>query len=385
MIDCRVCATQITATAYQTSAPALTSVMTMLDMPTQVFVCDRCGHAQCADLPDIRTFYDTGYKISLGTEDHDQIFAVAKDGTSIFRTDHQAALALRLLDLPANASLLDYGAAKATTLRKMMVARPDLHPHVYDVSSDYAAAWQGWIATENQATYETPVEWAGHFDAIMTHFVLEHVAEPVGFLSVLHDMLKVGGRLLVSIPDVAANPGDMAVVDHLNHFSEASLRSALLKSGLNIEVIDRSSFPGAFFVVAKRLETPATFVEDVQGALQAAGQALQICDFWTKAALGLDRAASRVAGKRAAIYGAGFYGSWIYSRVEKHVELDVFLDQNPKLRGTEHFGRPVMTPDDLPKDVQVVFVGLNPLKARETIAAVPTLHQQDLELIWIDA
>ncbi|WP_426123914.1 methyltransferase domain-containing protein [Pararhizobium sp. PWRC1-1] len=385
MNHCRVCASDIATTAYEASAPALTSVMTILDMPTQVFVCDTCGHAQCADLPDIQTFYDTGYKISLGSEDHDQIFAVATDGTPIFRTDHQAALALRLFDLPEGASLLDYGAAKATTLRKIFATRPDLQPHVFDVSSDYASAWQGWIEPENQAIYSTPSQWAGRFDAIMTHFVLEHVAEPVAFLSSLHDMLKVDGRLLVSIPDVAANPGDMAVVDHLNHFSDASLRYAFAKSGLIVETMDRTSFPGAFFVVATRPQAPVIAERDQASALQAADRSRGICDFWTKAAQNLDDAVSKAAGRSAAIYGAGFYGSWIFSRMEKHIELRNFLDQNPKLHGTEHFGRPVIAPAQLPIDIEIVFIGLNPLKAREAIAALPALHREGLELVWIDA
>ena len=100
MTTCRVCASPIGEVAYEASAPALTSMMAFIDIPTLVFVCDDCGHAQCADLPDIETFYDTTYRISLESDDHDQIFAVAADGSPIYRTDHQAAIGLRLMDLP---------------------------------------------------------------------------------------------------------------------------------------------------------------------------------------------------------------------------------------------------------------------------------------------
>ena len=194
MTTCRVCASPIGEVAYEASAPALTSMMAFIDIPTLVFVCDDCGHAQCADLPDIETFYDTTYRISLESDDHDQIFAVAADGSPIYRTDHQAAIGLRLMDLPQGAAILDYGAGKATTLRKMCAARPDLKPHVFDVSRDYMPAWTGWVTPENQSTYSVPEAWSGRFQAIISHFVIEHVAD-VGTELRLSVRFQSGSRL----------------------------------------------------------------------------------------------------------------------------------------------------------------------------------------------
>ena len=81
MTPCRVCSKEIVSPAYETPAPALTSIMTLIDISTRVYVCDGCGHAQCDEIPDIEAFYDTGYRISLNSKDHDQIFAVKADGT----------------------------------------------------------------------------------------------------------------------------------------------------------------------------------------------------------------------------------------------------------------------------------------------------------------
>ncbi len=386
MTACRVCGAHIAKASYEASAPALTSMMAFIDIPTLAYVCDGCGHAQCADLPDIETFYDTTYRISLESDDHDQIFAVTADGTPIYRTDHQAAIGLRLLDLPQGAAILDYGAGKATTLRKMCAARPDLHPHVFDVSRDYVPAWDGWVAGEDQATYTVPEAWAGRFDAIISHFVIEHVAEPVGFLKTLRALLAPGGRVLLSMPDVAANPGDMTVADHLNHFSRASLNRALQLSGFALETIDSDAFPGAFFAVALRSEEPVAMAidGDRQEIAAAAAKAREICDFWKQATRRLDGAAKQFSGKRAAVYGSGFYGSWICSRIEADVDFRVFLDQNPQLQGSTHFNRPVLAPANLDQDVDVVFVGLNPLKARAAIAGQAALHRPGLDLVWID-
>ena len=384
MTACRVCGTGIAAASYEASAPALTTTMAFVDIPTRAFVCDVCGHAQSDDLPDIEDFYDTRYRISLESDDHDQIFAVAADGQPIYRTDHQAATSLALLNLPQGASILDYGAAKSTTLRKIHARRPDITPHVFDVSADYKPSWQGWVASENQATYAVPAAWSGKFQAVMSHFVIEHVAEPVPFLKTLHDLLVPGGHLLISMPDVAANPGDMAVADHLNHFSVPSLKHALALAGFCMETIDRDVFPGAFFVLAKRAEAAVAADLDKAEVAAAAAKAKEICAFWKNAAVRLDTAAKHFAGRPSAIYGSGFYGSWICSRVESEVDLGMFLDQNPKLQGSTHFGRPVTPPADIADDVEVVFIGLNPLKAREVIARQPALHRTGLELVWID-
>jgi SAM-dependent methyltransferase len=385
MTACRVCGGKIAAPAYEAPAPALTSIMTLLDVPTRVYVCDRCGHAQCDEIPDIETFYDTGYRISLNSEGHDQIFAVKPDGTVIYRTDHQAEIARNLLDLPQAATLLDYGAAKADTLHKIVAARPDVEPYVFDVSTDYALAWNGWIAPDAQATYEVPAAWDGRFDAAMSHFVIEHVADPIGFIRGIHKLLKPRGTLLLSMPDASANPGDMTVADHINHFSEASLRRALAAGGFEVSVIDTTSFPGAFFAVAVRSETPVMQKQDAALVQQAVERGLEICDFWRTSAAYLEKRADTFRRRKVAIYGAGFYGSWIFSRIGNDVDLTAFLDQNPNLQNAVHFGHPVIAPTAIAEDAEALFIGLNPLKARAVIGNMPYLHKPGLELVWLEA
>lgn len=379
MNACRICREPLPAPAYETPAPAITSIMTFLDVPTRVFVCEACGHAQCDDIPEIQTFYDKVYRISLAGDDCDQIFAVEPDGTVVYRTDHQAALALRLLELPQGAHVLDYGAAKADTLRKMHAARPDILPHVFDVSRDYVAAWQGWVPADAQATYDVPSSWTGRFEAVMSHFVIEHVPDPVAYVRAIADLLAPDGVVLLSMPDASANPGDIVVADHLSHFSEASLRRALAEAGLTPTTIDASSFPGAFFVVAER----GASVHNAAPAANAAGRAHELCAFWSTASAHLDAEAQRFSGCKAAIYGAGFYGSWIYSRVRDTVDLAAILDRNPHLQGSAQFGVPVLPPEQIPDDIDVLFVGLNPLKAREAIAAQPWLQRPGLAHVWI--
>lgn len=383
MTACRVCGAALGAPAYHAPSPAMTSIMTLLSEPTEAFICDDCGHAQSPNLPDISAFYDTGYRISLASEDHDQIFSVTAAGEPIYRTAHQAAIGLEMLDLPQGARLLDYGAAKATTLRKMMAIRPDLRPAVFDVSADYAAFWDGWVPAEEQATYEVPPGWDGAFDAVMSHFVLEHVEAPAPFLAQICRLLRPGGQVLISVPDVAANPGDMIVADHLSHFSAPSLARALADAGFGAVVFDTASFPGAFFVTARKGAAAATV--PAGDVAKAVAHARDICAFWSEAVRHVDTAAERLAEHRVAIYGAGFYGAWIASRLGTQADVAVFLDQNPNLAGSTLHGRPVVPPSALPADVEAVFVGLNPKKARGIVSQVPVLQRERLELVWLEA
>lgn len=384
MKRCRVCDAPLPPPVYEAPPPALTSIMTMMDVPTTVRLCIACSHAQSSDIPDVDTFYGSSYRISLDSEDHDQIVGLSTAGAPIYRTSLQAEIGLQLLDLPEGAAVLDYGAAKADTLRKMHHVRPDIQPHVFDVSNDYRQSWLGWVPKSNQAVSSVPSAWAAKFQAIISHFVIEHIENPIAQLDKFNDLLSIGGKLLLSMPNFAANPGDMIVVDHLNHFSTISLRRALARTGFAVDIIDTTTFPGAFFVAATRTGAVVPFEYDEDERADAIENARRICSFWTTAASNLDETARRFKGRRAAIYGSGFYGSWIYSRVAADINVLAFLDQNPKLQGSLRYGLPVDDPSRLPPDAELLLVGLNPLKARTIIENQPYLKRPGLDLIWID-
>ncbi|HAR52610.1 MAG TPA: hypothetical protein DCS45_12150, partial [Roseovarius nubinhibens] len=247
-VYCRVCNALIDAPAFDDPGPSLSSIRTVLPVPTQVFLCGSCGHAQSPDLPDLEEFYDTQYRISLDIDGHDQLYE-NKAGERMFRTDYQAEL-VSALDIPNGAKVLDFGAGKATTLQKVVKQRPDIVPHVFDVSEDYVTHWREWVAVENQATYSMPASWTGRFDLITAHFVAEHVPNPAAVLADIRRCLAPNGRLFLSVPDAEANSGDLLVVDHLNHFSASSLARVLYDADLSVHTIDRDAFHGAFAVTA---------------------------------------------------------------------------------------------------------------------------------------
>lgn len=354
MTFCRVCGAALGAPDYAAPAPAMTSLSTWLDVATEVHVCRACGHAQSPDLPDVQAFYDHDYRISLQSDDHDQLYEVGPSG-QVFRTAHQAAL-LAALDVPQGAKLLDFGAAKATTTRRFLDQRPNLQPHVFDVSEDYRSHWAGWVPPAAQATYRLPAEWSGRFNLITAHFVLEHVASPVPVLADLARCLAPGGRLFFTVPDPIGNPGDLLVADHLNHFVSSSIHAALTSAGLRALSVRQDLFRGAHVVLAETGASAVPLAGDVQATLALLAD-------WRRLFAGLSAALSHSgsASARVAIYGAGFYGALFRPLVGPG--LRCFLDRNPHLQGGTLDGLPILPPEDCPP-VNLVIAALNPSRAR---------------------
>lgn len=355
MIKCRICNTALGTVDYASSAPGLTSLSTRIDVPTEVFVCRDCGHAQSPDLPDVQAFYDHDYRISLQSDAHDQLYAI-EAGQEIFRTEHQAKLVSQL-DIPKGARILDFGAAKALTLRRVLQMRPDLQPYVFDVSEDYRAYWETWLSADAQATYVLPEEWVGKFDLITAHFVLEHVADPKTVLQSLVRCLAPAGRLFFTVPDPIANSGDLLVVDHLNHFVPSSIQRLLGQVGMRTISVRHDIFRGAHVVLAEAGQQTDTASPDID-------ETLNLLRDWQAILSSLKTQVQDAGNGPVAIYGAGFYGALFGGLLMDRAVC--FLDQNPHLQGGTVVGLPVFAPMDCPM-VTTVVAALNPARARDIL------------------
>jgi SAM-dependent methyltransferase len=80
------------------------------------------------------------------------------------------------------------------------------------------------------------------FDLISLVHVLEHLSDPVGYLSRLHkEFLSQDGRLLIEVPNLYAH--DCFEVAHLSAFSEQSLSRTLRKCGFSVIDIKKHGKP----------------------------------------------------------------------------------------------------------------------------------------------
>lgn len=382
-MQCRICDSALGEPVYTAGAPSITSIATTLDVGASVYVCETCGHAQSPDLPDLATYYDTDYKITLASEDYDHLYDTI-DGVQVFRAEHQSRLVRETCAPRQGARILDYGAAKAATLRRLLGEVPGAEGYVFDVSRDYQDSWSDWIPSERQAAYELPTHWAGTFDLVTSHFVLEHVADPLRMLRDLARMLKPDGKIFLLVPDAIANPGDLVVVDHVNHFTVSSLNRALAGAGLKLDRLERGAYRGAYLAVASRAHGQAAALDRALLARELA-ELFEIAALWRDVRGIVDAEAAALASRKLAIYGAGFYGTFIAAALESRIRPACFLDRNPHAQKAPHLGLAVLDPAALPADVDTVFAGLNPRIARDVLERWKRdIGRPDLEMIYLD-
>jgi len=351
-----------------------------INAAVNVYLCEHCGHAQSDDI-DYKKFYDRDYRFQLLSSDYDELHAIV-DKKRIYRTDLQAQIAAELLDVPSGAKVLDYGAAKGATLRKVLSQRTDLVPYVFDVSDAYTPLWNEWITKERQAEYSIPPSWIGTFNAILNFFVLEHVANPNEVVGQISELLRPGGLCIFAVPNPLDNYSDFAVLEHVSHFTQSSLAALLRQNGLEIEYYSSERFFGAHVVrVRKR---PVDISSNLNCKIRAETARLKaVADFWAGAQIRLRDAAQANAGNPCAIYGASVYGSYIATRLEGCANLRCFVDRNPHMWGKSEFGIPIVGPDQLPADVRLIYAGVNPLKARDILADVPEWRGRSIETIFL--
>lgn len=387
MLKCNVCGQQLADPVYVSGGNlSVTSLCEMYAEPTEVFSCKHCSHTQSRELADVSGYYDTCYKILIETEEEDQLYKII-DGQRVFRIEHQVNTLQHKIVIPEGARVLDYGCAKGASLKRLVAMRPDITPCLFDVSEMYIPFWRKFTCPENWATYTPRPDWRASFDLVTSYFALEHVAQPAGMLATVFDLLKPGGCFYCIVPNCYSNTADLVVIDHINHFSDESLRRLFAQAGFVSIDIDSRSHDGAFIVSGRRPlpgESVLPYCEDRPRVTQLCQQIQEMAAYWQGIAAHIrafEQAHSH--GARAAIYGSGFYGTFIAAALAEFATVECFLDQNPFRQGKQLLGRPIIAPEALPVGIEVLYVGLNPATARATITAVPMFQGRRLTFFYL--
>ncbi len=401
MLQCNVCQNELNDPIYSSALPhSLTSLCEIIPGYTMIYFCTACGHVQTNRLENLDHFYDEQYRILIDSEDEDQLYSMS-GGKKVYRGEHQASTVLSKIHLPHGAHVLDYGAAKGHTLRKLLQQRRDLVPYAFDVSDMYQKFWDKFIPRHQQACYETPAHWQGQFDLVTSYFVAEHVADLENYFLSITKLLKPGGQLFFIVPNVMANIADFLVVDHVNHFTPASLKNLLTCLELEEICIDTDAHESAFVVTARKpldefyrlkvyLPQKPSFSVNPSGVnynetveqLKTRISAMAI--YWQRAAHDiLTFEQSRKNITPAAVYGSGFYGAYITSCLQQPDSVACYLDANPFRQGKLLFGKQVISPSELPDSTRVVYVGLNPRIAKNAMAGVHGWEHRSFDYFFL--
>ncbi|MBT8486342.1 MAG: methyltransferase domain-containing protein [Phycisphaerae bacterium] len=341
--------------ALERPAPGLTSMATLLPVPTRVFACDACGLLHSPALPDTSDYYANTYDTTSGAGD--DLMGVDEAGRPIYRLQRQAEVIAARVAGVARGRLLDFGCGHGAFMRAFAAARPGWRVEGAEVSDRYAAP--------DVTVGALP---AGPFDLITALYVFEHLEQPAEVATQLARRLAPGGRLLLTVPNPVANPVDLLAVDHRSHFTPSSLERVLTRSGLQMDTCDDDTLPATWLAHATATATPhaTPSLRDDRDA------ARRLPAYWTDVDRTLEAFLTSTpdAPGSLAIYGAGVWGLCLRTHPAFRAEtLACFIDRNPRKQGTSLHGAPVVGPESIPASVNAVLIGVRP----ESVPAVESL------------
>lgn len=94
------------------------------------------------------------------------------------------------------------------------------------------------------------------FDLIFHVDVLEHISDYAHFLRKQYEQLNDDGMIIVNVPDAtqSINVGDisMAMHQHLNYFTEMSLRRAISNAGFEVVSVDKAGYGGSLYAIGRK-------------------------------------------------------------------------------------------------------------------------------------
>lgn len=383
-MNCNICGKLLTERIYFSGvARSLTSLCSVYDGQTEVFFCHGCGHVQSAEIANIDEYYDSDYDILVTSEEEDQTYEVV-NGKVLYRTEHQVQTLLDKVDFSFATKVLDYGCAKSSTMRALIGKKPSTQVHLFDVSDRYISFWEKFLTKDRWATYVIPSNWDKQFDVVTSFFSLEHVARPQDALQQIARVLKIGGIFYGIVPNVFTNTADMIVVDHVNHFTPTSLDYLLHSNGFAVLEIDEKSHRGALIFKAERMVNPIKETTESNKVESVFAEASKVARFWKDIGVKVKEFEQSIkVGDSVAVYGAGFYGAYIFSCLQNRERIKCVIDQNPFLHGCQVNGVNVVAPANLPAEISIVLVGLNPAYAKKLIEEIPEFRGKQLTYFFL--
>ena len=386
-MNCNVCGTTFGSSLYQSgSNVSLTTMNALIEGETKIFFCDHCGHTQTNELDDLERYYAEEYEINIDSVDDDQLYAVV-DGEEVYRSEHQANVLMQKIDLSRFSNVLDYGCAKAATLRAVRSKMPELQLYFFDVTNKYVPFWKEFENPKSYASFKPNPDWFGKIEVLLSFYALEHIPDLNKILNDVKQLLCVGGYFYFLVPNLYQNAADFIVADHVNHFSRSSLKYMMEHNGFYDVDIDENAHFAAFVVSgrlgsAKNEATPSVLEHEIR---ETKDKAKSIAELWDNAKDHIHAfEANSGIDANVAIYGAGIYGNFIFSCLKKPNAVQNFIDRNKFLIGRKTHGKLVISPDDPIVENSVIYVGLNPRSAKQIIGSLTNFQNKSLSFFFLD-
>lgn len=209
--------------------------------------CQGCGLVMtnpCPDQSALDEFYKVHYRTyyrKLESPDYSYVRRYSLDRRAEYTVAHLTEQGL----LQTGARVLDVGCGEGSILRQIRIVHPrvqtigvEMYPPFARFAAEYAAC------PIYPSLDQLPASLDPRFDLVILSHVLEHVPQPVRFLSMLKGHLKPGGTLFIDVPDVTHYHwlADLHIA-HIHHFSPHTLAAAARRAGLAVHSIQAHKPP----------------------------------------------------------------------------------------------------------------------------------------------
>jgi len=345
----------------------------------RILVCLHCGQVQKplnnqwrAEVTEIYSQY-APYALSAGQEQ--PVFIGSGSGNTNYSQARSAVILKHLSELvilPPQGTLLDVGCGNGAFLKAVSSVFPQWQLAGLEQNRlHYAEIMQIKGVARFYASF---IEIDQKFDMITLIHVLEHISQPLSFLTELRQQLNPSGILLIQLPNLAESPFDLVVKDHCSHFTKRTLKWLVEAAGFSTMTVATDWVAKEISLVATPASLPisSTLFEPPISIFREASQLVKDNIDWLQ---NLIKQAQEVATAtpQFGIFGTAIAGSWLAGILEEKVKF--FVEEDWQKVGKLYLGKPVLPLSELPKD-SVVYIALPVKIAQSVYRRVQPLYSQ---------
>lgn len=366
-VSCLACgATELCILERFQDLPRITSDCKPFSVGGTLGVCSICGFVQKPITPEFVSSAEAiyadyqAYSVAGGSE---QLVLVEGGGTKK-RSDRLISRMLSAIDLPAGASVLDVGCGHGVTLEALSACEPSLNLFGLEIDDSKRKSLEA-VPGFRQLYTGSIADIDYRFDLLTMIHSLEHFFSPLTFLDQSRHKISAEGYLFIQVCNVAQNPFDLLVADHVSHFSPQTLAILLENAGYRVlsvftdwvtKEISALARPSGVGTEDRPRRTRLDLAEPGYASESVENQ----LDWLIDIRVSLSQNFSGVVG----IFGTSIAGTWIASILDK--DFSFWVDDDPLRIGQSHLGRPVLGLANVPANATLIM-GVAPVLASKLV------------------
>lgn len=317
---------------------------------TQLAGCKTCGAVQKALTKEwyeeVSQIY-AAYSVYSQAEGNEQLSFNAKTGAHSSRSSSIIYWLNNHTSIPKNGFLLDIGCGNGSFLREFQRIFPRwkmIGAELDDRNRQLVESIPGVLTLHTGPLTELNQT----FDLIVMVHALEHIPNPIEFVSGLKDLLTPSGKLLVEVPDLSTSPFDILISDHCTHYSQELLLGVMESAGFRVVKSDVDCVPKELSLIAE-VSSDAMLRSKLIDRAHMDSNIAQSHIQWLNEILNQVKCTKGDIG----IFGTSISATWLAHKLEGRVTF--FVDEDEGRVGNSHLGLPILSTENAPSSIPILM------------------------------